>query len=145
MLSFGTRWKCYFWQWRSLKFLSLCFFFFSLSLTVLYGMLIFPTSLTQQFIFLTSYICSLLGTDFLDIIARLCPHHCQNQHCFCQIKSSDDTQFHLRSQTVRVKGLVFFCCFIFHFTYSAVIYYKTCSISLPWSIEPHDIFQSIQF
>ena len=55
--------------------------------------LFLPTLLAQQGVFLTSYLRNLLGKDFLDIIPKLHPRHCQTQCCLCETKSLAEAQF----------------------------------------------------
>ena len=79
-------------------------------------MLFLPTLLTQQGLFLTSYLRDVLGKDFWDIIPKLRPRHCQTHRCLCQTKLSDDSQFYFSCQTDRAKDFGFFCCLVSHLT-----------------------------
>ena len=116
----------------------------SLSCMEASSMLFFPTLVTQQSLFLTSYPCVLLGKYFLDIILILHPGHCQTCCCLCQIKSSGASQFYLSCQTYRAKDFGFCWCIGFHLTQCPKMYYKNFSPSQPLGLEPHAIFHSTQ-
>ena len=84
--------------------------------------LFLPTLLAQQGLFLTSCLRNLLGKDFLDIIPKLCPHHCQTQCCLCETKSSAEAQFFYICQDETAKDFGFFCCLVSHLTQCPGIY-----------------------
>ena len=104
--------------------------------------LFLPTLLAQQGLFLTSSLRSLLGKDFLDIIPKLRPCHCQTQCCLCETKSSGEAQFFYTCQDERAKDFGFFCCLVTHLTQCPEIYCENFSASRPLSLQPCAIFHS---
>ena len=104
--------------------------------------LFLPTLLAQQGLFLTSSLRSLLGKDFLDIIPKLRPCHCQTQCCLCETKSSGEAQFFYTCQDERAKDFGFFCCLVSHLTQCPEIYCENFSASRPLSLQPCAIFYS---
>ena len=142
-LSFGTWWNCGFRSHRSPSSPSLPLALtlpFSLSHMEPSIMLFIPNLLTQQGLFLTSYLYALSG----HITPKLRLHHCQVWWCLCQTKASHDSQFHLSCQTDRETDFGFFCWLVSHLTHCPYVYYKNFSAFWLSSFKSHAVFHSNQ-